>query len=79
MDTLVFASTEFNIRGLNLPEFGKVLISTTTLNDALLKEGTYVSEEAIKIDEKIFYFVEPEEINLSDKELKSIISQQILC
>jgi hypothetical protein len=59
-----------------LPEFGKVIISTTSLNQLLLNQGAYVSDEAIFIDEQIFYFVEENEIGISEKKLSDLIIRQ---
>lgn len=77
MKTILFENKEYQIQELSLPEFGDVLISTTTLNDSLLTGGDYISKAARELDEAIFYFVEPNEINLSKKQLSSIVIQQI--
>jgi hypothetical protein len=77
MDNIKFQNQNFKLRELDLPEFGNVLISTFSLNDKLMNEnGSYVSEEALNIDERIFYFVEENEISLPYLKLtKRIINQ----
>ncbi len=78
METIEFQNREFKVREISLPEFGDVLISTDSLNQLLLKDGSYVSDEAIKIDEQIFYFVNENEIELSEKRLKKLVSKQLI-
>ena len=74
MDTINFRNEEFKVREVEFPEIGNVLISTNSLNESLLNEfGGYVSNEAISLDENIFYFVDDNEIKLSDEELINII------
>ena len=78
MDTINFQNKEFKIRQLELPEIGNVLISTNSLNESLLNEsGGYVSDEALVVDENIFYFVNDNEIKLSNKELMNLIKEEI--
>lgn len=78
MDTINFQNKKFKIRELELPEIGNVLISTNSLNESLLNEsGGYVSDEAIVVDENIFYFVNDNKIKLSNKELMNLIIKEI--
>ena len=78
MDTINFQNKEFKLRELELPEIGNVLIATNSLNESLLNEyGSYVCDEAIIVDEKIFYFVNDNEMRLSDKELMNLINEEI--
>jgi hypothetical protein len=79
MNTIEFNTKKFKIREIDLPEFGNVSISTTSLNQLLLKEdGSYTSDEAIKIDEQIFYFVEENEIELPEEKLRNLLLLEIL-
>lgn len=72
-----FQNREYLVREIELPEIGNVLISTIGLNDLLMnKNGSYVSEEAISVDERIYYFVEENEIKLSDDNLIKLLIQQ---
>ena len=78
MDTIEFQNREFKVREIELPEFGIVHISTNSLNDLLLNEdGSYTSNEAEEVDEKIFYFVEDNEIELSDEELIKVVTSEV--
>ena len=79
MDCLIkFQNREFKAREIELSEIGTVLVSTNSLNELLLdKSGSYVSDEAILIDESIFYFVEESEIELSSNELTNLIISNI--
>jgi len=70
MGMIKFQEKEFTIREVELPNRGNVIISLSSLNDLLLDDnGGYVSDEAISIDESIYYFVDNSEIELSDEEL----------
>lgn len=75
---ITFQNEIFKTRSVELSEFGVVLISTNSLNEKLLNEkGAYVSEEALNIDEHIFYFVEENEILLPNQKLTKIILNQV--
>lgn len=77
MNTIKFQNKEYKTREIELPEFGNVLISTTSLNDALLNNGSnYVSDEAKNIDDEIYFFVEENEIEMNEVDLVKLISQQ---
>ena len=41
------------------------------------EDGSYVSENARLVDEDIFYFVDEEDLNLSDDELVKLILSEI--
>jgi hypothetical protein len=76
-DKIEFQNREYLLREVELPEIGNVLISTVELNDLLMnKNGGYVSDEAISVDERIYYFVEENEIKLSDDDLIKLLIQQ---
>jgi len=74
-----FQNKKFPLREIEINGIGTVYLSTVSLNENLLdNKGKYVSDEAIKVDEGIFYFVSDEEISLSDKKLKRIVSLETL-
>lgn len=76
-DKIEFQNKEYLIREVELPEIGNVLISTVELSDLLINEkGGYVSNEAISVDERIYYFVEENEIKLSDDDLIKLLIEQ---
>ena len=78
IETIEFQKMQYRVREIKLPNLGEVLISTTSLNDALLKNGKYVSNDALAIDEQIFYFVNEREITFSNKKLINLVSTQVL-
>jgi hypothetical protein len=78
MEIIEFQKKQYRIREIKLPKVGKVLISTTSLNEALLKKGSYVSDNAVIIDEQIYYFVNEREITLSDKKLINLVKKELL-
>ncbi|HET8828578.1 MAG TPA: hypothetical protein VFM79_04520, partial [Pelobium sp.] len=70
---------QFRVREIKLPDLGYVLVSTTNLNDVLMINGSeYVSDEAQKIDEQIYFFVEENEIELNEKELTKIVGLEAI-
>ncbi len=74
MDTVEFQNRKYKIREIELPEFGCVFVSTVSLNDAIMGNGSdYVSDEAQKIDEGIYFFVEDDEIELDEKDLIQLV------
>lgn len=79
MEVIKVQNREFKTRELDLPEFGNVLISTESLNKLLVDEkGNYFSDEMIHIDEKIFFFVDENEIDFEENELIEIILSSII-
>jgi hypothetical protein len=79
MRTIVFEKSEYPIREIHLSEFGNVIISTLILSRKLLDENSrYVSENAQLVDEKIFYYVEPDQIELPDKKIAKIILSELI-
>ena len=79
MDFINYNSKNYPLREIKLPEFGYVNLSTESLRMALLNDDcTYTTQEAKFIDEKIFFFIEDTEINLSDKNLKKYFALENL-
>lgn len=75
---ITYQNTVYKTRNILLSEFGDVLISTNSLNERLLnKKGGYISNEALMIDEQVFYFVEDNEIDLPISKLTKLILNQV--
>ncbi|MBC7721596.1 MAG: hypothetical protein H7068_06190 [Pedobacter sp.] len=78
MATIEFQNKEFKVREIELSKFGNVLISTNSLNELLLNDYVgYTSGEAKIVGEKIFYFVENNEIELSEEELIKSVTLEL--
>ena len=78
METLTFAGVDYPVRHLYLPSSGNVLISTTILNNALMGlDGTYSAEEAKIVDERIFYFITLNDMELDDNQLIQLLSYEL--
>lgn len=78
MNKIEFQNNQYKVREVEIHEIGNVLISTTSLNHLLLNDdGSYVSDEAISIDESIYYFVDKNDIELSDDELISLLTTEV--
>ncbi|CAM3900255.1 hypothetical protein FLBR109950_07415 [Flavobacterium branchiophilum] len=76
MNVTCFQNIIFRIREIELLNGESVLISTNSLNELLLdKNGKYVSQEANYIDEKIFFFVEDDEIEFTNDRLINLITR----
>lgn len=70
MDSIKFNGIEYLVRYLD--KYG--YISIMSLSDQLIDENrSHVSIEAENIDNTIFFYVDDNEINLTDKELSKII------
>ena len=79
MDVLKFQKIDYKFREIQLLDLGSVLISTTSLNNALMSNGSdYVSDEAKRVDEEIYFFVEEDEIELNEVDLGKLICTQIV-
>lgn len=80
MNFIKFQNKQYQVRELKLPEIGVILISTVSLNNKLLNnESKYISDEAIFVDESIFYYVEENQIQLSDEEIINLLNLEIIC
>jgi len=73
MINMIFNGRVYYARKIRLKDIGEVLISTESLNEALMEDGKYISEEARNIDEMIYFFVEDEHIKLTEKELSKYV------
>lgn len=60
-------------------EFGDVIVSVESLENQLIYpgSGSPVSREAEKLDEKIFFYVPDDKINLPEDELKAYVEKSI--
>jgi hypothetical protein len=68
MAEIVYQQYSYPFREVNLND-QCIAISTIALGEKLLTEGgQYVSEEAVNIDERIYYYVSETQIGLSDEE-----------
>ena len=72
-----FDNKRYPIRCINIPKHGEVLISTFSLENRLIIDDFYVSDEAKDIDALIFYYVDDKIFNLSDAKLKRHISKEL--
>lgn len=74
MEIIKFEGKEYPTLLIKFP-FGVRQISTEELNEDLMNiDGSYVSDNARVVDEKIFYYVAKEDLKLS----KTRLVQQIL-
>ena len=77
IEFIKFRNEKHPIRTVSFP-FGDRVVSTTRLNDALMNKNMgYVSENACMIDEDIFYFVDENDLYLSEAKLTLKIMDEI--
>lgn len=77
LSTIWFDNREYPVREV-LFDGAYCLLSTISLERALLPDGcTYVSDEARRIDEGIIFFVDDEDMALSDEQLVAILTGHI--
>ena len=77
LETIPFQGNIYKTRIVNVKGFGEERIATEKLQDVLLSEGKYVSENARIIDEAIFFYVEDKYINLDDKALAEHVYKNV--
>ena len=78
IDYIEYKNATYPTKRVDLRTYGEVLISTTLLNDALFDPaGNYQSDDARYLDEKICYFVMPDEIYLEDELLVSMLENEL--
>ena len=77
-DYVFFNGKNHLLRGVELEEFGDCTVAGISLQDELLDEETgYVSDAARSIDEGIFFYVEDEYLNKSEKDLTKYIEENL--
>ena len=78
VDTVEFAGKTYRTRMVYVKGFGPRTIAPSSLEDELLKDGEYVSEEARAIDEDIFYYVDDARFNnYVTAELEKLVSKEV--
>lgn len=78
MDEIItFGNKNYYVRSVCLDGY-VYLVAEFRLNEVLFNvNGNYINEEARKIDESIFFFVDEQEINFSDKDLIRRLQENI--
>ena len=75
-ETVMFDGKAYNTRSVCIKEFGYETIASETLEEKLLNDGAYVSEEAQEVDEGIFFYVPDAILNgYTGKELSKYVEQ----
>ena len=81
-DSLEYDGKTWSLRSIVLPTTGEqVLVGTIALEQALLPDDGHAEwkdRKAKAIDERIFYYVEEEELNLPSKELAALVESEAL-
>ena len=77
LETISFQDKIYKTRIVNVKGFGERRIATESLQDALLSDGKYVSENAKIMDEAIFFYVEDKYIHCDDKALAANVYKNV--
>jgi hypothetical protein len=78
LDQITLNGNDYNVREITLEHLGTIKISTVDLNENIIDDnGEYYSEEAARIDEEIYYFVEQEQLMLPEDEFMKFINQDV--
>ena len=78
INSIRFNKEIYNYREVNT-KFGCVTIASQELNDALLDDDCrFVSVQAEKIDEMIFFYVPPEIFSANEKSISKFLEHNIL-
>lgn len=84
---ILFKGRAYPVRRLHLPPssamhldgWGTVDISTVELEKALMgDDGELISDEARRIDDEIFYYVDVNKMALPDKELEAFLIRTVV-
>ena len=74
MNSVKFEHQNYQIRQVDIENSEIRNIASTTLNKRLINaKGSYTSEEARYVDEQIYFFVEPDILDLNDLALKQYV------
>ena len=68
----------FPVRKVIIKGFGERYISTESFEHALMVDDVFVSDEAMEIDDKIFFYVEDKIINFDDKKLAKYVEGNVV-
>ena len=75
-----FKGNTYYAREIDVPGIGKELVSCKSFEDALVKDGEHVSEEARCLDDDIFFFADDDKFtSLNDDELARHVSKEVSC
>lgn len=78
LDSIEFNGKEYPIRRVYIKTFGRVrTVAGESLNELLMNDGRYVSEEAERVDLQICQFVEDKYLSCGDEQLAAYIERQV--
>lgn len=76
---ITFNEKEYPARSIDVEDFGEVTIASLKLDEELFdKDGNYVSREALRVDEGIFFYVDEELLKeMSDSALSAYVQESL--
>jgi hypothetical protein len=79
IETISYENIEYPTRIIEIPSWGVVTISTIDLSKKLLTSdsGNYVNKQAQYIDESIFYYVDNNELDMPEIDLRKQILKEL--
>lgn len=79
METIMFDGMQYKARAIKVKTFGERLIAGESLEEKLLDEkGDYVSDEARRVDESVFFYVEDKWLNVDDESLATKVGREVI-
>ena len=77
MDVIQYNGERYPVRSIYVPDWGERVIATESLENLLIKDGLFVSDEARNIDDEIFYYVSDDKFSITDEQLGRIIATEL--
>ena len=79
METIMFDGMQHKARAIKVKTFGERLIAGEFLEEKLLDEkGNYVPDEARRVDESVFFYVEDKWLNVDDESLAAKVGREVI-
>lgn len=73
-----FEGKTYPVREVHIKSFGDRYIATKTLENILMPNDEYASDDARDLDERIFFYVEDKYINYDDKKLAKYVEENVI-
>ena len=78
VNTVTFNGKTYKTKSVQIPNWGWCTIGSSSLEDALMQDGKYVSDEARVVDEGIFYYVDDARFNrYTSSELVEVVEREV--
>jgi hypothetical protein len=77
-DKITYRGLDWPLRVLTIPGYGEdLLIGSTDLYSVLFEGYASSDRDAEEVDDQIFFYVEPSELELPDREIKKVVEENL--